>query len=41
MTSIMLMTASQAYISQYKNLKRKIFNVTVVYALINIVVKEN
>lgn len=37
----MLMTASQAYISQYKNLKRNIFGVTAVYALINIIVKEN
>ena len=35
------MTTSQAYISQYKNLKRMIFSATAVYALINIVVKEN
>jgi hypothetical protein len=40
MTSAMLMTASQTYISQYKNLKRKVFSVMVIYALINIVVKE-
>jgi len=41
MTSVMLMTACQAYISQYKNLKRKIFSVTIVYVLINVIVKEN